>query len=403
MSKDDPAPSKPGSKGLLGIFSSLKLTVWLLALGVAVVFFGTLAQTDDGLYVAQQKYFRSWASIWSPKVHGLSWIMLPLPGGYLLGTLLLINLAAAHYVRFKFTWRKSGILLAHFGIILLLVGQLATDMLARESRMTLSEGEWKNYSEDFQKTELAIMKDLPDPAMQEIVVVPESALATGGEITVEQLPFTLTVEKYSENSLVRRRGPMVDTNTPPASTQGAGALSVFEDRPPTRESDSRNLPAAVIHIRGKDGKDYGSWLVSLMLREQPVMVGGSAYRLQLRSTRYYQPFSIKLLKATHEVYAGTETPKNFQSRVVVDRPGAERREVDIYMNNPLRYGGLTFFQYQMPRIEAMEAGQHWSVLQVVKNPSWLTPYAGCGLVAAGMVVQFAFHLTGFLKRRVQKV
>ena len=40
-----------------------------------------------------------------------------------------------------------------------------------------------------------------------------------------------------------------------------------------------------------------------------------------------------------------------------------------------------------------------TVLQVVRNPSWLTPYAGCAIVSAGMIVQFMIHLVGFVSRR----
>jgi hypothetical protein len=35
----------------------------------------------------------------------------------------------------------------------------------------------------------------------------------------------------------------------------------------------------------------------------------------------------------------------------------------------------------------------------VRNPSWLTPYAGCGIVALGMIVQFMIHLVGFVSKR----
>ena len=76
-----------------------------------------------------------------------------------------------------------------------------------------------------------------------------------------------------------------------------------------------------------------------------------------------------------------------------------RREVDIYMNNPLRFAGLTFFQFQMGREQAA-ANRGTSVLQVVKNPSWLTPYLGCGLVAFGLLVQFGIHLTAFVRKKV---
>jgi cytochrome c biogenesis protein ResB len=68
----------------------------------------------------------------------------------------------------------------------------------------------------------------------------------------------------------------------------------------------------------------------------------------MRLTRYYYPFSLTLLKATHDKYKGTEIPKNFSSRVRINNPGTgEARETVIYMNNPLRYGGQTFYQYQM--------------------------------------------------------
>ena len=153
------------------------------------------------------------------------------------------------------------------------------------------------------------------------------------------------------------------------------------------------------------GGDLGQRIYGLFTKPQTVTAGGRTFTFQLRPVRYYQPFTLKLLKTTHEVYAGTVTssdrdgiPKNFQSRVLVDHPTVGRREVDIYMNNPLRFAGLTFFQYQMGR-EQLAAGRQNSVLQVVKNPSWLTPYVGCGLVALGLVVQFLIHLTAFVRKK----
>ena len=59
-------------------------------------------------------------------------IPLVLPGGYLLGSLLLVNLIAAHISRFQFTRKKLGIHVAHGGIILLLVGQLVETGMVKE-------------------------------------------------------------------------------------------------------------------------------------------------------------------------------------------------------------------------------------------------------------------------------
>ena len=89
------------------ILTSLRLTAVLLALGILLVFVGTVAQADEGLYTAQSRYFKHWF------VFGISFfghhVPLPLPGGYLLGTALLINLLAAHIQRFQWTRKKIGI------------------------------------------------------------------------------------------------------------------------------------------------------------------------------------------------------------------------------------------------------------------------------------------------------
>lgn len=401
--------SKPARawKRWLSPLSSLRLTVILLALGIVVTFFGTLAQTEDGLYVAQQKYFRSWFSVWSPHDPGWKWLKVPLPGGYLLGTLLVANLLAAHTTRFKPTWRKSGIFLTHMGVLMLLLGQLATDMFSRESRMSFPEGEWRNYSEDFQKTELAFLTDAGTNGLDLVVAIPDSLLVKGGELRHPQLPFVVRVQEFAENSSIRMRAPMVDTNRAPAASQGVGAKAIFQPVAPTRAMDKRNLPGSVIELVGTNGASLGTWLFALVLDEQAIGSGGANWRATLRPTRYYQPFSVQLLKTTHDVYTGTRTasdprgiPRNFASRVKLERPSTgERREVDISMNQPLRYGGLTFFQHQMDREEMERGGRGISVLQVVKNPSWLAPYFGTLLVLAGLMVQFMIHLVEFLRRR----
>jgi hypothetical protein len=42
-------------KNLLRFFSSVKLTVWCLGMGMILVFVGTLAQVEQGLYLAQDR------------------------------------------------------------------------------------------------------------------------------------------------------------------------------------------------------------------------------------------------------------------------------------------------------------------------------------------------------------
>src|SRR5256885_10389333 len=93
------------------ILTSLRLTVTLLAFGILLVFVGTVAQADEGLYQAQSRYFKHWF-VWGITLFGHR-IPVGLPGGYLIGTLLLLNLTAAHIKRFQLTWKKLGIHLTH--------------------------------------------------------------------------------------------------------------------------------------------------------------------------------------------------------------------------------------------------------------------------------------------------
>lgn len=374
-------------------FTSLRLTVVCLALGIVIVFFGTLAQVNEGLWQAQDRWFKSYFIWWNP---GGGSLQVPvLPGGYLVGIVLLVNLLAAHIKRFQFTIKKVGIHLTHAGIVLLLVGQLATDMFSNESVMSFREGQGRSFTESQRSNELAFATDA-GAGQEEVVAVPEAMVRKGATITHEKLPFEVRVTEYAPNASLRRRGPMVDSGPPPAS-QGVGKEVVVTALPETKEMDKRNLPYAVLEIL-QGGQSLGTWLVSSFLDPQEFSAGGRTWRVALRFERHYLPFSVKLLKTTHEVYRGTDIPKNFQSRVRLENPATrENREVDIYMNSPLRYEGLTFYQYQMGRDEQASLGT--SSLQVVRNPSWLTPYIGCAVVALGMVWQFLFHLVVFMHKQ----
>src|SRR5277367_6932728 len=159
---------------VIKIFISLRLTVTLLAFAILLVFIGTLAQVDEGLYQAQARYFRQWI-IFGLDLFGRK-IPLILPGGYLIGTMLLLNLVAAHIYRFQLSTKKIGNQLIHGGIILLLLGQLLTDVFSQESSMRLSEGMSRNYSEDFNYNELVLV-DTSDPRTDRVVSIPESRLA----------------------------------------------------------------------------------------------------------------------------------------------------------------------------------------------------------------------------------
>jgi hypothetical protein len=372
-------------------FASLKLTVVCLAFAVLLVFLGTIAQADEGLYKAQSRYFRSLLIYWSPA--GADWKVPVFPGGYLVGGLLILNLVTAFADRLRSVRGRFGLLTVHLGLILLLLGQFATDLLSVESHLRLTTGEPKNYSESGSQTELAVI-DTSHPEADEVYPVAESLLARGQDIRVPELPFIIKVKKYWVNSRLENR-PKEGASAPPVASQGVGPEILVQAAPPAVKMDERNLPAAVIELATPEGS-LGTWLVALVLNDpQLVTVKGKTYTLQLRPTRYYKPYTITLLKFTHDKYPGTDIPKNFSSRVRVERPDTgEDREVLIYMNNPLRFGGETYYQSGYD-----ERDPRVSILQVVRNPGWLTPYLSCLLVGLGLTIQFASHLIEFVKQR----
>ncbi|MEE2641406.1 MAG: cytochrome c biogenesis protein CcsA [Planctomycetota bacterium] len=117
--------------------SSLKLTVVLFSLSLFLVLVGTLAQATEGLWTVINQYFRSFVVFipikafvppaWMPDGELLESLRtspygILFPGGKTIGSLLMINLVAAHVVRFKANGSRQaiGIGTAFIGVGLLL-------------------------------------------------------------------------------------------------------------------------------------------------------------------------------------------------------------------------------------------------------------------------------------------
>jgi hypothetical protein len=413
-------------KKFVEFFTSLKLTVVLLAFAIILVFIGTLAQADEGLYGAQAHYFKQWLVI-GANLFGHK-IPLLLPGGYLIGTLLLVNLVASHIYRFEFGMKKLGIQFAHAGVIVLLVGQLSTDLLSRELQMHFVEGQTRNYSDSATAYELIFQSG------NEVTAIPEKMLKPGSELTTDKtgLPFTIRVKQHWHNSDLNFRAPMMQ-NAPPLTTNGIAVNFDFLKTDDVKVMDQRNVPTVVLEFLTPSGP-LGKWVASdwagdatlvaavrngytqmgaamaqkiagQLVALQTIEAGGKRFTFTMRPARVIHPFSLTLLKATHTVYPGTDIPKDFRSRVRIDNAQTgEKREVEISMNHPLRYGGYTYYQYQMDAGQmAQQAGRApSSVLSVVRNPGWLTPYIGCAMVGIGLVIQFLFHLVGFVSKQKKK-
>jgi ResB-like family len=372
--------------------ASLRLTVVCLGLGMLLIFLGTLAQVHLGIHAVQKQYFQSLFIYWSPA--GANWRLPILPGGYLLGTVLLINLIAAHATRFQLSKKKLGIILLHLGVILLLIGQLLTGLFARETMMRMDEGQTLGYSEFPREVELAII-DSTNPDYDQVVAIPEKVLAREGTIQDPTLPFTLKIQHFFPNSRLAMRSQAPDAPASLANTGFGKDVAVFE-QPRTVRDDERDLSAAYVELNGVQGS-LGTWLVSNAITSwQSFTLNDHTYSLVMRPRRSYKQFALTLLHFQHDRYAGTDIPKNFSSDVrLLDLERNEHRDVHISMNSPLRYRGYTFYQ------AGFDNNDKTTILQVVRNPAMLLPYIACGLVATGLLLQFSMHLFGFVRKRAR--
>ena len=196
-------------------------------------------------------------------------------------------------------------------------------------------------------------------------------------------------------ALVPPAGKPANGTVPADATQGVGVGVHVRNLPVTAKMDERNLPSAVIEVL-KGNESLGTWLVSSQIGQPQTFTNDhKVYQLALRFTRHYKAHSITLQDFAHDKYKGTDIPKNFSSVIRLQNPATrEDREVKIWMNNPLRYGGETYYQAGFD-----DKDPTVTILQVVRNPGWLTPYLACVLVALGLIVQFMTHLIGFAMKR----
>jgi len=405
-------------RSFFDFFASLRLTVFLLSASLLLVFFGTLDQVHYGIYFTQNRYFEHFFVVWQyPEQfmgsQWLSWFHLPLPGGYLLGLLLLINLFAAHLKYYQAKWRKVGIIFIHGGLALLLIGQLWTQLAQVDSFMWLGEGEESNFVEAFQYDELVII-DKSDPETDRVYSWPVEAFRDREtDLSHPDLPFDLRILGYAENTAIFPRPPAAQTNTQfpvQIADRGLGAERDLVAMPmaATYADGERNIRSAYVQILSPDRGPLGTWLVAnifrqtLPLREffapQQFEAAGKTWEIALRFKRTYLPAYVHLEDFQHDRYPGTDIPYNFSSDVTIrDKATGSTRDALIYMNHPLRFGGLTFYQASFADNDTK------SMFQVVRNPARWLPYAACAIMSLGLLMQFCLSFAQHRHRRKAKV
>jgi len=158
-------------------------------------------------------------------------------------------------------------------------------------------------------------------------VLEKKQIAAGESFTIPGSPYTLTIERFLENTNIVRK---------------------IENR-----ADMPHQPALKVSVKGSSEPLY-------LWEGTPVDIPG--YKMVFRQEDVVRDFFSILQVINGE-------------RVVAEKK--------IEVNDPLRYGGYTFYQasYDSQNLS-------WSGLQVKKDPGVLFVYAGFTIMTLGMIVIF---------------
>lgn len=341
---------------------------WLICLLVA----GTIAQKYIGLYQAQHLFFSSWI-LW----YGF----LPLPGGRLTLALIFVTLTAKFLFKSKWSWPQSGIILTHFGVLLLFIGGFITAYNAKESFILIPEGQRTNILQDYYKKGLYIKQD-GDP----ILFIPDDELAQRSSIVIPDTPIHLNPVSYCKNCTFKTRDTTSDL-----PLHGLAQQIALSPLPISKEEEA-NLGGVTLHITHASNELDGLYTTT-EAAPHPIKIDykGAHYEIIFARKETLLPFSIHLDTFEKVFHPGTEMAQHYSSTIRIIEDDSSWPAY-IKMNEPLRYKGYTFFQSSYADTPVGPA----TILAVVENKGRLFPYIASIIIACGLILHL---LTLSIRRR----
>ena len=303
--------------------------------------------------------------------------------------------------------QRGGIVVLHIGVALLMFSELQVGFYAKENLLTMAEGEKTTFMRDVRSRELAIMTRVD--GKDKVVAVPQDILEAAASQTnaadrivdYDGLPFKLRVDQFLRNSTLRARLP----DDEKLATQGLGTFATPVERDPVNGMDStHDMSAVQITLIDKESGDEIQTLLCAQevseMKAKPIaevaVIKDTDFQFYLRFKRSYKNYEVELLDTDRTNYIGTSTPKDYRSRIKIRDAGSdESEEFTVWMNNPLRYKGETFYQSGH---NELPDGTGITTLSVVQNTGWMLPYISCMILAVGMFAQFGKTLSRYLAR-----
>lgn len=309
--------------------------------------------------------------------------------------------------------KRSGNVLIHIGVALLMVGQFVFGDRQVEQRLNVIEGDSTSMVYQQDELELAFI-DPSDAETDSVMAIPEallrSALRGDGKIDRPELPCIVQVEKWMTNSALAKLEPGQEN----LATLGFGLnAAAIEVQRHGAAGDQMNIASAYLTLIERESQEsIGTVLVSQHINDpkqiygmgkdvaETVGIDGTNYELALRYRRDYKPYSVYLKDVERINYSGSDTPRDYSSRLVItDKETGATIEERTWMNNPIRYRGDTFYQSQHYPVR-LDDGRvvEATGLQIVENSGWVIPYICCMMVMVGMFAHFGGTFMRFANR-----
>lgn len=305
--------------------------------------------------------------------------------------------------------RQGGNVLLHLGVGLLMVGQFAFGDRQLEQKLRLVEGESANTLVNLDAVEMTFIESSEDS--ERVTAIPGSRLRRaakkGSVISDPSLPVDVRVLKFYDNSSLK---DVTDDNL--ANTGVGLETRAVEASKSGGVDSSLNLASAYVELLDKSsGESLGKHLISQLISDRKMLfqdgktsdifdsvtVGDHSYDIGLKFHREVKPYWVQLEDVRRINYSGTDTPRDYSSFIrIIDTETGEDRKERVWMNNPLRYRGETFYQSDYT---PLPSGKEATGIQVVQNSGWLIPYVACSITALGMLAHFLGVLTRFVRRR----
>jgi len=358
-------------------FSSIRLAVWLLSTIAVLSLIGTLIPQNEevGFYIDRygQLGYRALLQIGLNDVYASWWFILLL-------ILFSLNLAVCLLNRLSFKMRSLGTMLSHFSILVILLGALIGMFYGQKGLIKISKGEEVSYfmARNEKRVDLGFSIKLDQfiynehidpkeklfvcsPQQQEAVcmmqgsngkerlkgAIAEISTEIGTESRISDTGYKIRILRYLPDFVM-------DTATKVAVSRSAAP----------------NNPAIEVELKDKAGAVKKFWVFA-------------------RFPDVHQELGADFKFIYNWV---GRRPKDFISKVTILKGGKALMSKDIRVNEPLHFGGYTFFQssYDVDNL-------NWSGLQVVNDPGVAVVYSGFILLILGLTM--IFYVNPLTQRR----